>query len=369
MADSVEVKWMPEYDGQCGRCIKSPWAEPVGRNVPCAPYYVNGGRRGGGQQYTTQTRDMRRTQEITPPMRETIRAPIRFRERVKNQFQSPENIAYLESTIRNNMIEGGGKRHVLANLFKSVMEFSTQAADAIIASDPMGRRNINESVFWLEVKRLNAAFVNERIQFTQQSAYLLDPNPPRDGIASDDEPFAMRMFIADSLRPPGLEYLNNPGPAFNILEDQSTWEKKKSNQCCPPKKEPFSCCDKDDAAFVGTNTADEDMPWRNGNPNCTAEDAIMEYWGDNNVESKTTLGSANMVGISNGDLRAFGSTWIDNGGSRFMRYESIPFWQKGGREGYELDIDETLGSSALELGGHVRQDNGYMRWNDTRDCK
>jgi hypothetical protein len=315
---------------------------------------------------------MQLAHEITPPMQETLRAPIRFRERVKNQFQSPENIAYLRLVIQKNMIDGGGKKHVLANLFKSVMEFTEQTADAIIASDPLGLRGTKQNaidVFWLEVKRLNSLFVQERIQFTQDSAALLDPKPPRDGISGDDEPFAMRMFIADSLRPPGLEYLNNPGPSFNILEDQSTWEKKKTGQCCPPKKKPITCNNgtgskdsmdiMDDNANYANN--DEDMPWRSGNPNCSAEDAILEYWGDNNVASETTLGSATVVGISNGDLRAFGSTWLDNGGSRFMRYESIPFWQKGGREGYELDISETLGSSALELGGHVRRDGGWGR--------
>ncbi len=41
----------------------------------------------------------------------------------------------------------------------------------------------------------------------------------------DNESYAMRMFISDSLRPPGLERLNVPGPLFGIREDQSNSER------------------------------------------------------------------------------------------------------------------------------------------------
>ena len=38
-----------------------------------------------------------------------------------------------------------------------------------------------------------------------------------------------------------------------------------------------------------------------------------------------------------------------------MRYTSPPFWQKGGREGYDYDIEENLGTAGRELDNHVRR--------------
>ena len=60
---------------------------------------------------------------------------------------------------------------------------------------------------------------------------------------------------------------------------------------------------------------------------------------------------------------ASGETWAWADAApptRFMRYEQIPFWQRGGREGYERDIGETLGAAPCELDSPIR------RWDTAR---
>ena len=82
---------------------------------------------------------------------------------------------------------------------------------------------------------------------------------------------------------------------------------------------------------------------------------MAEYWGDGWTVSETQTGAPETMGQAYGSRYAWGNSWQENGGTRFMRYESIPFWQRGGREGYEYDIEETLGTAARELDGPVRR--------------
>jgi hypothetical protein len=61
--------------------------------------------------------------------------------------------------------------------------------------------------FWAEVRRLNRAFVDTRRR-------------TRAAGAGGAEPYHVRAFIGGSLRPPGLEHLNGPGPLYAIREDR-----------------------------------------------------------------------------------------------------------------------------------------------------
>ena len=211
----------------------------------------------------------------------------------------------------------------------------------------------------------------------------------------------MRMFISDSLRPPGLEHLNTPGPLYALREDQSTWVPRqragpsappalaypptrtqpwrfteKFGSPAPPPRAPASRAQSSAPSGVLTASAgrvppqggarrdetpvaypydETDDAWSEGRANRTPEQAMAEYWGDGWVVSQTATGSPEAMGQAYGSAYAWGDTWKENGGNRYMRYESIPFWQQGGREGYDYDIEETLGTAGRELDAHVRR--------------
>jgi hypothetical protein len=184
----------------------------------------------------------------------------------------------------------------------------------------------------------------------------------------------MRMFVSDSLRPPGLEHLNTPGPLYALREDQSTWVPgsntlirgtESRNIRVARGREGFASR-RGRAPAAPTGDADVtpadmylydegDAPWSRGQPNRTPEQAVAEYWGDNWTVSETTTGAPEQMGQAYGGTYAWGTDWSENGGTRFQRFESIPFWQRGGREGYDYDIEETLGTAGREMDNHVRR--------------
>jgi hypothetical protein len=347
---------------------------------------------------------------------ETARAPPRFRQRVLGQFRSPQNIEYLRGLFAGAVPRGPLRRHILATLDDAVLEFSGYDGRAydILSSDPTARRgDARRAVgLWAEVRRLNAAFFEDRRAFLREHAHTIDRRAPRDGVADDDEDYAMRMFTADSLRPPGLEHLNTPGPFFALREDQSTWIPRGSdlplrrerfagaplhnevahdsvplhNEVAtlasgvpdsmtldgepaypaapaaaystypqPPRRPPAPPASREDDRDGETDAAGDDEAWSAGNPNRTPEQAMAEYWGDDRVTSDTAIGAPETMGKAYGDIYAWGNNWQDNGGSRFMRRPEIPFWQQGGREGVDYDIEETLGTAARECDAHVRR--------------
>ena len=98
-----------------------------------------------------------------------------------------------------------------------------------------------------------------------------------------------------------------------------------------------------------------DAPWSAGQVNRTPEAAVAEYWGDSWAATDTVVGATEQAGVAYGSIDSWGNHWRENGGTRFMRYESIPFWQKGGRVGYDYDIEETLGTAGRELDSNVRR--------------
>jgi len=343
----------------------------------------------------------------------------RFRDRILDMFRSPINIDYLRTHL-SRRAPAGMRDAALDGLDAAVYEFSAatggRALD-LLGSDPLARRgNVSRGPdFWAEVRRLNRAFIEDRLA-AGRDLY-------RGGDSVDDEPYAMRMFIADSLRPPGLEHLNAAGPLYAIREDQVSARPAcrarvpfesfstrpvfdgvpidsgdgvpiggapsggcRGGRCGPAArgrpKESFISADEDyggghfsgdtyvrdgpvgdrhdreytthDAVGIDYVDLDEDSPWRAGRPDRTPEQVIAEYWGEDRVSSDVPMDAAERGGAAYGDKYAWGSTWREKGG-RFMRRESIPFWQKGGREGYDTDIEETLGTAGRELDNHVRR--------------
>ena len=238
------------------------------------------------------------------------RAPARFRDRVVAQFRSPANLAYLRGLFARRVPAGPPRAFALATFSDAVQEFSGGRALEVIASDPTARRGaLRPAVdLWGEVRRLNRAFYEDRLAATREQAHNIDRRPgPRDD--DDDEPYHVRMFTADSLRPPGLERLN----------------------AAPPPHEAGATQPRDEFLY-----GEDDAPWSAGDAGRTPEQAVAEYWGEGAVASG---GAAP---------------------TRFMRYESSPFWQRGGREGYDFDIEDTLGTSGRELDGQV------LRWDMAR---
>jgi len=317
---------------------------------------------------------------------EGARTPMRFRDRIIVQFRSDQNSKYLRELFTQRVPRGPLRRHVLETLEDAILSFTDLEGRAydVLMSDPTARRGVARRAvsFWDEVRRLNRVFYEDRMAFLREHEAIINPTAPRDGVSEDTEDYAMRMFISDSLRPPGLEHLNTPGPSWALREDQSTWIPRAAagngasgaRSDMPPGARPHgregftasafhSRAAFPDVAGAPTDNgasdqfpyAEDDNPWSAGNANRTPEQAMAEYWGDDKVTSDTMTGAPETMGKTSGEMYAWGNSWQENGGTRFMRYESIPFWQMGGREGYDQDIEETLGTGAREMDNHVRR--------------
>lgn len=289
--------------------------------------------------------------------REASRTPVRFRDRVLAQFRSPQNLAYLRDLFARRVPAGPLRAFTLATLHDALLEYSGGEGRAleVLASDPGTQRGaLRPAVgLWDEVRRLNRAFYEDRLAFLREQAHTIERRAPlwppaRDGVSEDDEPYHMRMFVSDSLRPPGLEHLNTPGPLYALREDQSTWTPRQ-------RREQFTAAGADDTSADVFLYGEADAPWSRGNPNRTPEQSLAEYWGDDRIATDTMTGAPELMGQAYGEASAWGDAWRENGGTRFMRRETIPFWQQGGREGYDYDIEETLGTAGRELDGHVRR--------------
>ncbi len=371
--------------------------------------------------------------------REAAQTPRRSYDKIIALFRAPDNLRYLRALFAKTVPAGPLRGFALDTLDDAVYEFSTSGegrAMDVLGSDPIALRGDGRPAvgMWDEVRRLNRVFYEDRLAFLREQAALIEPHAPRDGIAEDDEPYHMRMFVADSLRPPGYEHLNTPGPLWELKEDQSTWlarpgarngayqrphdpygpqkegfaprpqrapsapEQYPGRQVQPNRKERLTS-QRDDhrqlapkhrqregfrgngvrsVGYFGGYTegglppppqqphdyhdgvevfayGEEDAPWGRGDPNRTPEQAVAEYWGDDWTTSDTMIGAPETAGKAYGGVYSWGDRWKENGGTRYQRYPEIPFWQKGGREGYELDIEETLGTAGRELDAHVRR--------------
>ncbi len=340
--------------------------------------------------------------------REAARTPVRPRERIIGQFRSPQNIAYLRRFLEQALPAGALRKFATDTLEDAIYSFDR--ATEVLGSDPTAVRGGNRPAmgFWNEVKRLNRVFVADRMAFLREQANLIEktdqktPGQPRDFAADENEPYAMRMFISDSLRPPGYERLNTPGPLFGIREDQANDERifrgagqasrasplvkkappkqpaaKSAAAAAAPSKQSFTSAKsapakaakpaaapvarwadpiglRDEAAPA--QASDDDAWDALGNPNRDPEQAMAEYWGEGAVPTGRTLqGEEEQAGTAYGSLYSWGNNWEKNGGTRLMRRPAIPFWQKLSREGADYDIEETLGTAGREFDSHVRR--------------
>ncbi len=352
--------------------------------------------------------------------REAARTPIRFRNRVILAFRAPANLAYLRTLFRTAVPAGALRDFALQTLDDAVYTFSEFEGRAhdVLWSDPVARRGaLRPAVgLWDEVKRLNRVFYEERLSVLRDHARMIeaggDEDARRDGrphrpvaqddnIDGDDEPYHIRMFEADSLRPPGLEHLNSAGPLWGLREDTSvsfptppgsrgmnsgrTGSGTNFGPACGPRASPagrregFAVGGAHNVGGGGMRGAspstvppcgnraayatdiepayygEEDSPWRVGNHNRTPEQALHEYYGEHSVASETAIGFPEQMGQTYGDIYSRGTGWQENNGTRFMRYPNIPIWQCLKREGYDTDIEETLGLGERELDAHVRR--------------
>lgn len=329
------------------------------------------------------------------------RAPPQFYDQVLNQFRSPQNVSYLYDTLRRVLGPGRMGALPLATLRDAAFRWATSYGPGItmMEADYAGRRGAQNGAaeFWSEVRRLNTAFLRHQAGLiTRYEPRGQGPRAP--GVSgdvvrdADDEQnaagdFAYQMFEADSLRPPGMEHLNGPGPLWGILEEQSAYTpagvvsgaqafSQVGPQDGPPgthwfpapgARERFAAgpasgapalLTPQEASLYGVQAlAPEDSPWSAGNPNRTPEQALAEYWGDDKVSTQTMLGSASVQGAKELDLYGRGPRWQQNGGSRYMRYPQIPFWQHLKREGADRGTDtfqQSTGTQMRESGNPVR---------------
>ena len=337
------------------------------------------------------------------------RPPASFQSRVIDQFRSPQNFAYLHTLLTRAVELHGGptagprRAHALATLHDALFEYSSGTGRAleVLASDPTAQRGaLRPAVgLWDEVRRLNYAFYKDRLALLREQGRTTSQTIA--GGCNDclsDEPYHLQMFAADSLHPPGLEHLNGGEEAQHL-----SWNTRGArtvpcrggtqDSCALAMQHPRDIRVQDDLNEVFIY-GDDDAPWSRGSPDRTPEQALAEYWGDGHVatpdpphswdthanararvtpgqspitpasararvtpgQSPITPASARVSTTASG--HAYGTAWRDDGGTRFMRREAIPFWQQGGRGGYDLDIDETLGDAPRELDGHVRRWGG-----------
>lgn len=265
---------------------------------------------------------------------ETATTSKRKPEQIRAMFVHPTNIVYLQTVLGKLLPAGKLRKYATDNVTQSVMEFR---AIELLESDPLALRGKSRAGIdrWAEVARLNRAYLRDRVKFLQENATLIEKSGQKgyslqNQTSGENEPYHYKMFVADSLYPPGLENLNSTGPAYELREDQIEY-------------------DQDAEAFeIGSDDA-----WDEGSATRTHEEAVSEYWGEGKIGTKESMTASNKK--SYGDTFSWGKKWEENGGKRFMRYETIPFWQKGGRGGYDTNIDETLGTAGRETGNHVRR--------------
>lgn len=324
------------------------------------------------------------------------RTPIRFRERLINMFRSPENVRYLRHLFEERVMEGPMRDYAINTLMDAVYSF--EEIEPLIVSDTLARRGqaSRSKDLWSELRRLNLVFFERRMETIRENAALITGTHEE---LEDNEPFLMRAFIAESLRPPGRESLNGYGPLYGTLQDQTfvsnqvypettnvVWKdeipgaakdrnttfsgetatKKEKFTTCPPPQTQSGTMKQARVSTAApepvygyfdpadpTNTTPPD-------PTRTPDQAIADYWGEGNVESESTLrlyefGPPHNKAITNQQRFAEGPLWREAGGTRYQRYEHPPRWQNAKRGKPDYNIDGTLGMGMKDTGNHVRK--------------
>lgn len=315
---------------------------------------------------------MPRPQDLPAPPRQ----PRSFRERVLAQFRTPGNQRHIAQALGRVLPPGPRLEAARARLPGALAEYGTTfgPGGALVDADPLAMRgraggggNLVE-----ELQHLNRAFFRHLVGEAPGA-----PPPPGPGLgrldeytsgpgpATEGEPLYYRLFEGDSLRPPGLEGLNGPGPLWG---DQLVPQ-------IPP--EP--------------GMAQEDQAWRAGDAGSSAAHAAAEYFGlDGPISSAMGLPTA---GAAPGPRAPARCGWdgffarpeglgglareaaaerrgeagvqelLAGTAARYERREAFPYWQRAGHRPALYtgrwqsgapgggDFEETLGRGAAEFGG------------------
>ncbi|MDF1728282.1 MAG: hypothetical protein P1U53_11100 [Sulfitobacter sp.] len=301
-----------------------------------------------------------------------------------NEFRSPKNVSYVAEAVRRFNLPACG------DLGGRMYRFSTTYGQGgvLVDSDPLALRATSSrgANLWAELKRMNASFFQQLAGAAYTSRAGAENAWDRGGSTAGDEPLWYRMFEADSLRPPGLENLNAPGPLWAIDENQGAVSKlgPLNVQDAKNRSPAAVTAGVDRETFL--SVPEEDQAWSAGDGQRTASPAVAEYYGIDagDVPGMGGLGdepvlnaasrTPNPYGPTQGDLTAWGPYWTLNGGSRFQRRDKIPRWQRAGHRpqlytGRQTacdpgDVEETLGSGSREFGGGSRL--GQVRGWDMR---
>lgn len=244
-----------------------------------------------------------------------------YNNRIINLFRSERNVAYLSDYLKKP----------IDDIVTHVNSFvKSDIVNDVIDNDNLARRGPQVEI-WNEISRLNEAFVK---YFT--IAYV-DGKSVTSGDSHDS--YAMQMFTADSLRPPGLEFLNNAGPHYEILENQTELNLERDfwgrrglveevvKRPIGEKKEGY------------TNHRNNTSRCINGA--CDVKPGIMNR-------------TDRIIDILNGNATMGRLSKPPRDEKRLMRFEEIPIWQKLSHGDQERDIEETLGLGSRELDSQIR---------------
>ena len=109
-----------------------------------------------------------------------------------NIFVGNENIEYLKQYLDENIKNNNAKDVVMENLTESIFNFPH---NELIEDN---RKNLRRSTnVWDEVKKLNKAFIDDRISFVKSYDTI------------GEEAYEYKVLQDESLYPPGYEHLND----------------------------------------------------------------------------------------------------------------------------------------------------------------
>lgn len=226
-------------------------------------------------------RDMMRAQRQAPSgpphfVMALPRLPMSFRERVLLQFRNRVNELYLVNAFRSSFPPGDPRLEFILRTMPQAMEeygATHGQGGVLLDSDPLAIRGSasRSSNLLEELRHMNQAFFHQRIR---EASHSMAPGVGAKGahsdrgVVMDDEPLFYQQFVADSLRPPGLESLNGGGPLWALHEDQSPAALDGGR----PRHAP--------EVRFNPSVGEEDMAWGAGQGHRSAEAAVAEYYAE-----------------------------------------------------------------------------------------
>lgn len=245
-----------------------------------------------------------------------VHAPPSLRERVLFEFRSPRNRAYLANAFQRELPHGDRRlEFILSTLDVAILEYSgtSGAGGALLDADPLAIRgsgsrsgNVLE-----ELKHLNQTFFQQRIaesnyNFVPRERITkdLDAVTGADAPWGDNEELYYKLFVRDSLRPKGLEYLNDRGPLWALHEDQRPFAPKEVAQAPQNFAETFN-----------PSIAIEDQAWSAGDATRSASSLCEQYYGGEEIFDRLDLAEDYHASGRDSTAAIAGSVAVREGGS------------------------------------------------------